>query len=393
MAERPNPLLQLLAATAALTGVAHAQTPAASPSGTEISVRASDYDEDALGSTPLDGSDQRYGVRTQQFQLLTPLSDSDRLSVGLTHEVMSGSSPWFSFPDASGRPLQIMSGATIHEERQEIQAAWTRDGGGGRSVTLNASYSAEDDYHAVAVGGEWARPLTSALTLGLGGSYSHDLLDPTGAAEFNRIDSASKNTLSAFGSLSLVLDRSSVLQAGLQLTHGQGFLSDPYKRFYAGDRILADARPDVRTQGAALLRYRRAFADADAALHADYRYAQDSWGVRSHTFELQWYQTLGTDFRVIPGVRYYTQGAADFYAPFAAAGSVGRYHSSDYRLAAGGGVSASLDLRKSIGAWELVIGIERHRATSALGFGDARGEDPGRVSYTQMHAGFDYHFE
>jgi len=50
-------------------------------------------------------------------------------------------------------------------------------------------------------------------------------------------------------------------------------------------------------------------------------------------------------------------------------------------LATGGGISASLDLRRSVGAWDWVIGFERHRATDALGFGS--GTDPGRASYTQ----------
>lgn len=390
MDRRPSPLLaQLLAATAALAGPAHAQSDPAA--GASMSFRHGDYDEDELETAPLDGSDRRYRVRTEQFRLETPLGDRDRLNVELTHEAMSGSSPWFSFPDADGSALQVMSGATIRDTRREIAASWSRERGDAGSIGASASYSAEDDYHAAALGVDWQRPLSAATDLGLGASWSHDIIDPTDAAEFGRIDRAVKNSGSAFASLTFVLDRSSQLQAGVQVMHARGYLSDPYKRFYAGDRILPDARPDTRTQLAALLRYRRAYVDIDGALHLDYRLAGDSWGVRSHTLEASWYQTLGRGFRLVPGLRGYTQGAADFHAPFADAGEAGRYHSSDYRLAANGSVSASLDLRHRVGAFEWVIGLERTRARDAFGFG---GElDPGRVSYTQVQAGFDYHFE
>lgn len=392
MAERSSALLlQLLAATAALVGPAAASAQSDAASGTSVSYRHGDYDEDRLEPAPLDGSDRRYRVRTDQFQLNTALGDSDLLSVGLVHEAMSGSSPWFSFPDADGDALQVMSGATIRDTRHEVSAAWSRDRGDAGSLGASASYSAEDDYHAAALGLDWQRPLSAAIDLGLGASFSHDIIGPTDAAEFDRIDRAIKNTWSAFGSLTFVLDRSSQLQAGMQLTHADGYLSDPYKRYYAGDRILSDARPDQRTQGALLLRWRRAFVEQDGALHLDYRLAGDSWGVRSHTVEASWYQSLPHAFRIVPGLRWYSQGAASFYAPFSAAGTVGTYHSSDYRLAANGSVSASIDVRQRLGAWEWVIGIERLRAHDALGFG---GEpDPGRVSYTQIQAGFDYHFE
>lgn len=385
--DRPSALLaQLLAATAALAGPAAAQDAAAT--GSSISVRHGDYDEDALEEAPLDGSDRRYRVRTEQFRLDTALGERDRLSVDLTHESMSGSSPWFNLPDADGDPAQVMSGATIRETRRELRAAWSRERGEAGTIGASLSYSAEDDYHATALGLDWSRALTESLDLGIGASFSHDRIDPADAREFARIDEAVKNTSSAYLSLTQVLDRSTQAQYGLQLTHADGFLSDPYKRFYAGDRILPDSRPGTRTQVALLLRWRRAFVDIDGALHLDYRLAGDSWGVRSHTLELGWYQGLPASFRIVPGLRLYAQGEADFHAPFSAPGEAGRHHSSDYRLAANGSVSASLDLRRDFGAWELVIGAERLRARDPIGFGD--GDDPGRVSYTQLMAGFDY---
>ena len=59
--------------------------------------------------------------------------------------------------------------------------------------------------------------------------------------------------------------------------------------------------------------YRHFFTGANAALHADYRYFDDDWGVGSHTLDLAWYQNVGALTQVIPFLRYYTQGEADFF--------------------------------------------------------------------------------
>lgn len=386
-------LAQLLAAAASLTGPALVLAETSDAHPTSISYRVSDYDEDALSPAPVDGSGQRYHVSKQQFDLRRTLDETDSLRVGVTREVMSGSSPWFNVPGDDGKPLQVMSGATIHDERHEVSAAWTHIGAQGSSLSVSASYSGEDDYRSSALGLEREQRMSDAWTLGYGASFSHDAIDPSQAAQYGRIDHASKNTASLFASLARVLDRDSVLQGGLQLTQSNGYLSDPYKLFYAGGPTLADTRPDQRTQAAVLLRYRRALIAADAALHLDYRYAQDSWGTSSHTLDLAWYQSLGQDWKLIPSLRYYSQDDARFYAAYSRSRSTaGRFHSSDYRLSAYGAWSAGLDVRKAFGAIELVFGIERYRsdADASLGGGSAA---PGLVRYNQAFAGFDYRLD
>ena len=238
-------LASLLAAAAALSAPGPVSAESAA-SDTRVSYRYNDYDEDALSQAPLDGSAERYHIRTQQLNVAHALNDTDKLSLGLTSEIMSGASPWFLFPDENGRPLQIMSGATIRESRQQIDLAWDRDQGGGGGFGLSAGYSDEDDYRAIYFGGERRQALSDALTLGYGVSYSHDTIHPSDAPLFDRVLEEDKNTTSVFLSLAQILDRSRVVQAGLQITQSQGFLSDPYKRFYGGGDFLNDSRPDRR---------------------------------------------------------------------------------------------------------------------------------------------------
>lgn len=389
MATRPSASLSLLlAASAALLGTKPAQADDAG--GTHgVGYRFNVYDEDAMSAPVAEGDPRRYHVDTQQFSLDTALGNRNTLSVNAVHEVMSGSSPWYLLPGPGHKPLEVLSGATIHDRRSAVTAALTHDNGGNDTHTFSVSYSQERDYHATALGAERTLPLSSSLTLGFGGSFSHDLIRPTDALLYSRVERAQKNTASVFGSLSWVLSKDAVIESGVQLNYQTGFLSDPYKLVVVGNTLQDDTRPDQRSEAAWLVRYRYA-VNADAALHADARVAANSWGQRSLTLEAAWYQHLRAGWQLIPGLRYYTQDSARFYAPFFDAANE-RYFSDDYRLGGFGAVSVNLDVRKRFGHWELNAGAERYHATTNLALGGSD-PNPGVVSYTRLFAGLDYQF-
>jgi hypothetical protein len=388
MAARPSASLSLLlAASAALLGTKPAQ---AEDTGTHgVGYRFNVYDEDAMSAPVAEGDPRRYHVDTQQFSLDTALGNRDTLNVNAVHEVMSGSSPWYLLPGPGNKPLEVLSGATIRDHRSAVTAALTHDNGGNDTRTFSASYSQERDYHATALGAERTLPLNSVLTLGFGGSFSHDLLRPTDALLFHRVQRAQKNTTSIFGSLSWVLSKDAVIESGVQFNYQSGFLSDPYKLVVVGSTLQDDTRPDSRSEAAWLVRYRYA-VNADAALHADARVAANSWGQHSLTLEAAWYQHLHAGWQLIPGLRYYSQDSARFYAPFFDSTNE-RYFSDDYRLGGFGAVSVNLDVRKHFGHWELNAGAERYRATTNLALGGSD-PNPGTVNYTRLFAGLDYQF-
>jgi hypothetical protein len=385
-------LAALMSAAATLAPGAHAQTAPAADSDSRVSYRFNEYGEDRFSGEVI-GSPERYKVYSQQFQLDTRVGSRGALDVTATHEVMSGSSPWYVLPDSNNRPIQVLSGATIREHRNEVRAAYTLDPGTSASTTFNVSYSQERDYHATALGAEHSFPLSNALTLGIGGSISHDLIAPTDAILYDRVQHEEKDTDSVFASLAWVIDKASVLQTGVQLNVENGYLSDPYKLVAIGDEIVADTRPGSRAEAAWLLRYRRAFSGADAALHLDYRYAQDSWGVASHTLEVGWYQSLPGGWQLIPAARYYSQQQARFYAPFFLEAGAHRFFSSDYRLGTFGAFSASMNLRKRIAHWEVSAGVERYHAAADDALGGADLAVPGVLSFTRAFVGVDYLFE
>jgi hypothetical protein len=389
MSNRPSPSLSLLlAASAALLGGKSAQADETGAS-TSVGYRFNVYDEDALSAPTLEGDPRRYHVDSQQFSLDTTLGNRNTLSVNAVHEVMSGSSPWYVVPGPDRKPLEVLSGATIRDHRSAATMSLTHDAGGNDTRTISASYSQERDYHASALGLERSLPLNSALTLGFGGSFSHDLVRPTDALLFSRVQRAQKNTASLFGSLSWVLNKDAVIESGVQLNYQSGYLSDPYKLVVVGETLDADTRPDRRSEAAWLVRYRYA-VNTDAALHGDARVAANSWGQRSLTLEASWYQRFGSGWQLIPGLRYYTQDSARFYAPFFDDANE-RYFSSDYRLGGFGAISANLNVRKRFGHWELSAGAERYHASTDFALGGAD-PNPGTVSYTRIYAGLDFHF-
>jgi len=383
-------LAALMSAATTLVPEAHAQTATGADTESLVSYRFNEYDEDAFAPRPVIGSAERYGVISQQFQLATPVGTDAALSASATHEVMSGSSPWYVVQGPNHQPIQVMSGATIRDHRSAVSASWTQGTGSSGGTTYSASYSAERDYHATAVGIERSIPLSAALTLGVGGSFSHDLIDPVDAQLYDRVQHGQKNTASLFGSLAWIIDRSSVLQTGIQINSEHGFLSDPYKLVTVGDGTIHDLRPGQRDQMAWLVRYRHAFSRPDASLHLDFRYAQDSWGVTSQTLEAAWYQPLPARWQLVPALRYYSQHEARFYAPFFSDPAAHNFFTSDYRLGTFGAFSASLNLRKRLGQWEFSGGFERYHGATDYALGGSDAAVPAVVSYTRAFIGLDY---
>ena len=65
-----------------------------------------------------------------------------------------------------------------------------------------------------------------------------------------------------------------------------------------------------------------------------YRYYYDDWGIQSHTVNLELPIKLGSKFTLYPNYRFYTQTAANYFAPYEQHLSTDTYYTSDYDLSA-----------------------------------------------------------
>ncbi|PKM11790.1 MAG: hypothetical protein CVV13_07835 [Gammaproteobacteria bacterium HGW-Gammaproteobacteria-3] len=133
--------------------------------------------------------------------------------------------------------------------------------------------------------------------------------------------------------ISQVLNKTAVLDANISYTHSSGFLENPYKavtvifvdpdqlanpgnQVINGDvRALLEQRPGTRNQWNFSTKYVQYIEPFDAALHFNYQFSHDDWGINAHVFDADWAQPLGHGWTVTPRIRYYSQSAANFYRP------------------------------------------------------------------------------
>jgi hypothetical protein len=381
-----------MASALAVSGLAE-KTSAQTLEDDQLSYRFSKYDEDALPDGQVQSGDPvRFQIETQQFRLVKNLGDQYSLTFNAVHETMSGSSPWFVQPDSVGKPLQILSGATIEDQRNEFRGKLTRlDERGSWSVELGVSD--EDDYKAKSL--SVARSLDNedkSRTWSFGASLSFDDINPTDAPQFGRVISAEKDSYSIFAGLAQIVNRNTLLQLGLSVSTFDGFLTDPYKRAFVNSSVRPEARPGSKNQYAASARLRYFVNDAKAAVHLDYRYYLDDWSVEAHTLEFSWKQRLPSGWRLSPAIRYHSQESASFYAPYFTDSPASGFYSSDYRLATYGALSYKISLNKTINDWDFIVSAELYDSKESLAISGNKFETPGLVDFRRFTAGFNYRF-
>jgi len=352
------------------------------------------YDEGPLPDNVLAGGDpDRYRIKSHQFSFKRELNEKFTLTVEGIHESMSGSSPWYVIPDPEQGPLQIMSGATIKETRDEIMLAL---GMGKNDIThsVGVGYSTENDYDALFASYTGAYEQDNKHTTLLWGvSYSDDRLSPTDALLYGRIEHAEKDSVSASFGLTRVINRNALIQSGVQITRQNGYLSDPYKEMWINGSIEFDQRPDQRTAFSWSTRFRQYIIGSNAALHADYRYYNDDWGVTAHTLEMAWNQPIGNQFELEPSIRYHSQRAAEFYIPAVTNGLQPHYWSSDYRLATFGALRYRLSATWRAEIWSIALNADIYNSRESLALSGPHFDTPALVDFWRLSLGWQIHWK
>ncbi|TDN40596.1 DUF3570 domain-containing protein [Hymenobacter sp. UV11] len=124
-----------------------------------------------------------------------------------------------------------------------------------------------------------------------------------------------------------------------------GLLSTPFQRVYFYDyapgglapgtlgTAKAEVLPRLRYKYPASLRLTYYATDL-VQLRGFYRFYNDNFGIRAHTFELEAPVKVTPFFTLYPFYRYHTQTAADYFAPYLAHSVTDEYYTSDYDLSA-----------------------------------------------------------
>ena len=263
---------------------------------------------------------------------------------------------------------------------------------GPYTLTASGGYSIEPDYTSTFGSTYHSFELNDKLTtITLGYKFSNNHIfraapstggphDHGGSAnDFN-----ADNTYRTFSlALSQVFSKNTLAYLNGEYTRKRGYLSNPYKlvyvkglltaadytlvglyspldldqnkgwKYYTGVSLVPmgidlyrEARPDKRDQWSVSGGVNQYFPDLKGALHVLYRYQWDDWSIRSHTLDLAWYQRLPFGLMIEPHIRYYSQTAAEFYAPYFLAPRADGHYSSDYRLSGFGKFSGGLTVSK-----------------------------------------------
>ena len=370
-----------------------AGTPDNSPS---VNVRISKYDEDRLSNSDFSGvgSRQRYDIEVGQVRVVYPINDTLQLTVDSAYEKMSGASPWFIVPDANNDPVQVMSGATIDDRRFDINTKLDIYKG-QYTISPNIGISTEKDYKSVFGGVSVARELDNKrTTLRAGVAASFDKVEPTSdpLIDPGRIDSDNKESFTGYVGIGQVINKNTVLQSTLTLSHYNGFLTDPYKLVSLNNVAIRENRPDDRTQYIWSLQLRRWSELFNAALHADYRFYYDDWEIRSHTLDVGFLKHTDAGWSFEYSMRYYSQTQAEFYEPFYQVARADGLYSSDYRLSPYGALSFRVKLAETIGDWTVSFSAERYISDKSYSLQSVDVENPGLVDFTLFTFGVDYIF-
>jgi len=141
-----------------------------------------------------------------------------------------------------------------------------------------------------------------------------------------------RNSYSGSFSLSQVINPRLQIALLADAIYQQGLLATKYQRVYFSNLSeLSETLPDKRFKLPIGLRVHY-FAGDRFIIRAFYRYYMDDWGLKAHTASIEVPVKLNAFLSISPFYRFYTQSAADYFAPYAAHIAGENYFTSDYDL-------------------------------------------------------------
>lgn len=222
------------------------------------------------------------------------------------------------------------------------------------TITPQFAVSEEHDYQSFGVSLSHSIDLNEKnTTVTWGVSHQFDKVLPNPGESVT--EPMRKDATDVLLGVTQLLGPTTIARFNLTLGYSDGYLSDPYKRVLFTDfpyfdgqpyTVWPEVRPDHRFRQVGYFSLQQYVEPLNGAAEASYRIHHDDWGIVAHTVELDWHQKITKYVTLSPLFRYYTQSAADFYAPsFPGDPSlppgfdptlppIPRYYSADYRLSA-----------------------------------------------------------
>lgn len=276
----------------------------------------------------------RIRVQATATNVVLPINSEWSFSGSQITDSISGASPAYHTLALTG----------MRDFRRALDASVTHYSPHG-TLTVGGSHSVERDYFSRGIsilGTQSTEDKNTTWTAGIG--VNHDQINPSNQIVANE----TKNGADLILGVTQVVSINDIVQFNLGYYTGKGYFSDPYKVY--------DERPRNRQHETVQARWNHHFSEMSATSRVAYRYYTDNWGVRSHTVDGEWVQSLTASWSVTPSIRFYTQTAANFYVPadpssypFAPNPPENAiYYSEDQRLSAFGGLTLGMKVSNQI---------------------------------------------
>jgi len=322
-----------------------------------ISVKHLDYQDRQPGL-------ERIHVAAPTLLLRLPVGQRWGWEASLGVDRVSGASPRYH--------TAVSSASRMSDRRTAGDVKVTRYDDEHASWSAGAVWSDENDFHSrgVSLQRGWASEDNNRSWM-LALAHTADRIGSADDPDLHR----RRHTLEATLSLTQALSREDLVQLSLGGSAGRGFYSDPYKRL--------DQRPESRRSRVLALRWNHHFEGPDISLRMSYRAYRDSFGIGSHTLQLEPVIGLGERLAATPSLRLYTQRAASFYYdpvysylgppyPPGWLEAPPTYLSSDQRLAGFGAATLGLKLELQMGAgWSSDLRLEHYEQRGSWRVGGA----------------------
>jgi hypothetical protein len=217
----------------------------------------------------------------------------------------------------------IATASPYTEERTEnsISLDYLRD-----KVTMSMAYtnSEENDFHARSLHLGVSQEIFGGMTtVSLGYSRGWDDVGTRGSTETFPTDRHNYRL-----GLSQVITKDLLMEIGLETITDEGeSLNNPYRqvRFLTSPTTFDyqnEIYPNTRTSTAVALRAKY-YLPYRAAIHGEYRWFNDTWGITAHNVELGYTHPFKDKWIFDIKLRGYQQNAADFYSDLFPFGGVG----------------------------------------------------------------------
>lgn len=345
---------------------------------TEIDLLASYYTQDG------DNAAVSGGIGTEELTDIAPsivvsmpLNADDVLTVdaGISAYSSASSSNVNPFDgDGAADEFQASSGASSSDVWFNVTGSYTHSSDDRNSIwSAKASVASEFDYLSIGFGGSYAKLFNEKNTeVSITGNVYLDTwnalypielrpFSPEGnginnslftqhvitgntnySPSFTRFDGETRNSYSLGFGFSQIINKNLQGALALDLVRQQGLLSTPFQRVYFSDVAdsfiegfhLADdveRLPDTRFKVAigGRLNY---YVNQMFVVRTYYRYYSDDWGIKSSTASVEIPVKVSDKITLYPSYRYYSQTAADYFAPYEQHLSTQEFYTSDYDL-------------------------------------------------------------